>query len=74
MHPDYRSIARFRQNNTEAMNKLLQATLEMYVEAGCEISGVVFTDGTKLYANASDNNVASEKRIKRLDSAPTAGR
>ena len=67
LHPDYRSIARFRQNNTEAMNKLLQATLEMYVEAGCEISGVVFTDGTKLYANASDNNMASDKRIKRLE-------
>jgi transposase len=67
LHPDYRSIARFRQCNGSAMKNLLKETLSLYQEGGYEIKGVVFTDGTKIYANASDYKVASDKRIKQLE-------
>jgi len=67
LHPDYRSIARFREYNGYWMKELLKETLALYDEAGCKVKGVVFTDGTKIYANASDYKVANEKRIKQLE-------
>lgn len=67
LHPDYRTIARFRQYNGNAIKNLLKETLVLYQEAGYEIKGIVFTDGTKVSANASDHNVASDKRIKQLE-------
>ena len=49
------------------MKDFLTETLSLYQEGGYEIKGVVFTDGTKIYANASDYKVASDKRIKQLE-------
>ena len=69
LHPDYRTIARFRQMNTAALKGLLKETLKLYVEVGYKFDGTIFADGTKLYANASDNNVATQKRIRELEAA-----
>lgn len=69
LHPDYRTIARFRQINTAALKGLLKETLNLYVSVGYKFDGTIFVDGTKLYANASDNNVATEKKIKKLEAA-----
>lgn len=69
LHPDYRTIARFRQMNTSALKCLLKETLKLYMSVGYKFDGIIFSDGTKLYANANDNNVATEERIRRLELA-----
>ncbi len=69
LHPDYRTIARFRQMNTEALKGLLKETLNLYVSVGYKFDGTIFVDGTKLYANASDGNVATQEKIKKLEAA-----
>jgi len=67
LHPDYRTIARFRQEHQVSLTGLLKETLRLYAEAGVVFEGTVFSDGTKVYANASDNEIASAERIKRLE-------
>jgi transposase len=67
LHPDYRTIARFRQQHLGALTQLLKETLRVYAEVGVVFDGTLFADGTKLYANASDNEVASAERIERLE-------
>lgn len=68
LHPDYRTIARFRQMNTAALKCLLKETLKLYASVGYKFDGTIFSDGTKIYANASDNNIATEKRIENMES------
>ena len=67
LHPDYRTIARFRQNNLEAMKGVLKETLQLFVRVKVKFDGVVFVDGTKLYANASNAHVATADRLKQLE-------
>jgi transposase len=69
LHPDYRSIIRFRTDNWKWIEKLLKKTLELYETSGGKIDGVAFTDGTKIYASANDNKVITKERIQRLEKA-----
>lgn len=67
LHPDYRTIARFRQEHHSAVLGLLKETLRLYAAVGVVFAGTVFSDGTKVYAHASDNEIASAERIERLE-------
>lgn len=67
LHPDYRTIARFRQNNTEGIKALLRETLKLYCSIGYEFDGIIFSDDSKIYANASDSNTVTAEKIKRLE-------
>jgi transposase len=51
--PDHSTIARFRQDNTAAVESLFVQVLELAGEAGLGRVGVVALDGTRLAANAS---------------------
>ena len=71
LHPDYRSIARFRCDNILWIKELLKETLSLYEEAGGTIGDTVFTDGTKLYASANDSKVVTSERIRHLEERAT---
>ncbi len=51
--PDHTTIARFRQEFTEEIEKLFTAVLRLCVRAGLVKVGVVVLDGTKVAGNAS---------------------
>jgi transposase len=51
--PDHATIARFRQNHSEALENIFMKMLELCNEAGLVKLGVVALDGTKMKANAS---------------------
>jgi transposase len=67
LHPDYRTIARFRQNNISALKSLLKETLRLYETVGIDFDGIIFSDGTKVYANANDKNIATPEKIQKLE-------
>jgi hypothetical protein len=67
LHPDYRTIARFRQKNISVMKKLLRKTIELYQDIGVEFDGIAFADGTKIFANASDDATVTEEKIAKLE-------
>ena len=51
--PDHSTIARFRQDNTTAVESLFVQVLELAGQAGLGRVGVVAIDGTRIAANAS---------------------
>lgn len=51
--PDHATIARFRQRNAKALEKLFIETLRFCAETGLLKAGVVALDGTKIKANAA---------------------
>jgi transposase len=67
LHPDYRTIARFRQRNITVMKELLRKTIELYQRVGVEFNGIAFADGTKIFANASDDATMTEEKIRKLE-------
>lgn len=67
LHPDYRTIARFREKNIGIMNELLKETIKLFKVGGIEFKGVIYVDGSKIKANADDRNTVDEVRIKELE-------
>jgi len=66
-HPDYRSIARFRERHSEALADLFGETLRLCSEAGLLKLGSLALDGTKLRANASRHKAMSYERMERAE-------
>lgn len=73
LHPDYRTVARFRSEKSEVLKDLLTETVKLYCRLDLEergFEGVVFVDGTKMYANSSIDSVVDleriEKRVERI--------
>ena len=66
-HPDYRSIARFRERHSEALADLFGETLRLCSEAGLLKLGSLALDGTKLRANASRHKAMSYQRMQRAE-------
>ncbi len=52
-HPDFRSIARFRERHLSALGELFVGALRLCKQGGLVGPGVLAVDGTKLRANAS---------------------
>jgi transposase len=62
-HPDYRSIARFRQRHLEALAELFVQALRLCRQARMVALGALALDGTKLRANASRHKAMSYERM-----------
>lgn len=59
--PDYRTIARFRINNKEALKNVLKQCVQMCLKLDLIEGNTLFIDGTKIKANASLANTWSQK-------------
>jgi len=66
-HPDYRSVARFRERHLQALADLFGETLRLCSEAGLLKLGTLALDGTKLRANASRHKAMSYERMERAE-------
>src|SRR3954469_22030259 len=62
-HPDYRSIARFRERHLVALGDLFVQALRLCKQARMVGFGVLAVDGTKLRANASRHKAMSYERM-----------
>ena len=62
-HPDFRSIARFRERHLHALGELFVAALRLCKQARLVGLGVLAVDGTKLRANASRHKAMSYQRM-----------
>ncbi len=67
-HPDFRSIARFRERHLAALGELFVQALRLCKKGGLVGLGVLAVDGTKLRANASRHKAMSYERIVKNDS------
>lgn len=63
--PDYRTIARFRSDNKEAIKQVLKQNVKLCVELGLIEGNTLFLDGSKFRANASINNTWDEERCRK---------
>jgi transposase len=62
-HPDFRTIADFRQRHLAALEGLFVQVLRLAREAGALSVGRVAIDGSKIRANASKHKAMSYKRM-----------
>jgi transposase len=67
-HPDFRSIARFRERHLEALGELVVGALRLCKQGGLVGLGVLAVDGTKLRANASRHKAMSYERMVKKES------
>ena len=67
LHPDYRTNTQCRQNNIDGMKGVLKETLKLYGRMKVKFEGVMFTDGTKLHANATDDRVSMPGQLAQLE-------
>lgn len=62
--PDYRTLARFRRENAEEIEKLFKQTVILCARLGLVNLGHIALDGTKLKANTSRHKAMSYGRMK----------
>src|SRR5215218_2698816 len=67
-HPDFRSIARFRERHLHALGELFVVALRLCKQARLVGLGVLAVDGTKLRANASRHKAMSYERMGKKES------
>ena len=63
--PDYRTIARFRSDNKEAIKLVLKQNVKLCIKLGLIEGNTLFLDGSKFRANASINNTWDEERCRK---------
>lgn len=71
LHPDHKTIARFRQNNPEALKNVFRNFVKLCMEFGLYGKELIAIDGSKFKAwNSKDRNFTKGKiddRIRRID-------
>lgn len=71
LKPDYRTIARFRQENKAAIKKVLKESVRLCLELNLIEGNILFVDGSPIRANASIDNTwtveKTEKYLKRVE-------
>ena len=67
-HPDFCTIARFRSDNLDMMKELLKHTIRLYMKMSLRFEPVIYVDGTKILANASDRATVDKEGIQKLES------
>lgn len=67
LKPDYRTIARFRVENRAALKQILQQCARMCVKLELVEGNTLFTDGTKIKANASYDQSWSQDDCRRWE-------
>ena len=60
LKPDHKTIARFRQNNKDALKNILRQCAHICIKLGLIEGNTLFVDGTKIRANASMKNTWTE--------------
>jgi len=65
IQPDYRTIARFRSDNKEAIKRVLKQNVKLCVKMGLIEGNTLFIDGSKFRANASKSNTWDEERCEK---------
>ena len=63
--PDFRTIARFRKDNLEAVDSAFKETVRIGMEMGLVLLEHVSVDGTKLEANVSGKETYGRKRLEK---------
>ena len=64
--PNFRTICNFRKDNKELIKDVFEETVALAKSMKILELGYLSTDGTKIKANASNNNSLSEEQLKRL--------
>jgi len=71
LKPDHKTIAEFRRNNGDALQKVLKLSVRMCIRLDLIDGNILFVDGTKIRANASRCRTRSreyyEKRLSETD-------
>jgi len=62
LKPDHKTIAKFRRDNRESLNKIIKQCARLCLKIGLIEGNSLFVDGSKIRANASINNMWSEER------------
>ena len=65
LKPDYRTIARFRADNKEALKNVLKQCALMCIKLDLTKGNILFVDGSKFRANASINQTWTEERCEK---------
>jgi transposase len=65
--PNYRTLARFRRDNSEAFTAVFQETVVLALRVGLARLGHVALDGTKLKANTSKHKAMSYGRMRQRE-------
>lgn len=65
LKPDYRTIARFRSDNKQAIKKVLKQCVKMCIELKLIEGNTLFTDGSPFRANASIKNTWTKQRCQK---------
>jgi len=65
IQPDYRTIARFRKENKEAIRQSLKLNVKLCIKLDLIEGNTLFIDGSKFRANASINNTWDEEKCKK---------
>ena len=66
LKPDHKTIANFRRNNKEVLKKVLKQCVRMCMKLNLIEGNVLFTDGTKLRANAGRNQTKSKIKLQKI--------
>jgi transposase len=71
LKPDYRTIARFRSDNAEALKGLLTETIKLYIDLDLyneDLKDTIFIDGTKMYSDSNGDRIINPKKVsKKVD-------
>lgn len=65
LKPDYRTIARFRDRYKEQIKTVLKQSVELCMKMDLIEGNVLFTDGSKIRANASIQNTWTKERCQK---------
>lgn len=66
LKPDYRTIARFRTRNKQAITNVLKQCVRMCIKLDLIEGNILFVDGSKMRANASIKNTWTQKKCKKM--------
>jgi len=68
LKPDYRTIARFRSDNAEALKGLLTETIKLCVSLDLyneDLKDIIFIDGTKIYSDSNGDRIIKPEKLSR---------
>jgi len=65
LKPDHKTIAEFRRRNKTALKNILKQCARLCIKLGLIEGNILFTDGTKIRANASIKNTWTKEKCKR---------
>lgn len=68
LRPDYRTIARFRSDNAEALKELLTETIKLYIDLDLyneDLKDTIFIDGTKIYSDSNGDRIIDPEKLSR---------